>query len=129
MARQDRPHAGLQVAVDDDDARCHVAPPRPRARASCAGAPRDLVSSAEVVEDAVDECGLRNEADHAHLAAAAGTHEGVDLVDAADQLCPAAPEGGAVRSVGYRSSSGASSAEEGSAGAAAFLRLPREALE
>jgi SAM-dependent methyltransferase len=33
-----------------------------------------------MIEDALDESGLRDEADHAHLASAARTHEGVDFV-------------------------------------------------
>jgi len=55
-----------------------------------------------MIEDAVDQGGLCDEADHAHLASAARTHEGVDFVDPADQLCPSAPESGAVRPVRYR---------------------------
>ena len=66
-------------------------------RAEAAG---DLIAPAEVIEDAVDESGLCNEGDHAHLASAARTDEGVDFVDAADQLRPPVPEGGAVGSVG-----------------------------
>jgi hypothetical protein len=55
-----------------------------------------------MIEDALDDVGLGNEADHAHLAAASGTHQGVDLVHPADQLCPTSAEGGAVRFVRYR---------------------------
>lgn len=61
-----------------------------------------LVAPAEVVEDAVDDGGLCNEADHAHFAAAARAGEGVDFVHPTDQLCPAAPVGGAVGSVRCR---------------------------
>ena len=42
---------------------------------------------------------FREAPDHAHLAPAAGTHEGVDFVHPPDQLRPSAPEGGAVGSV------------------------------
>jgi hypothetical protein len=63
---------------------------------------RDPVALSEVIEDAVDEGGPCDEADHAHFAPAARTHERVDFVDPADQLRPSTPEGGAVRPVRYR---------------------------
>jgi hypothetical protein len=49
-----------------------------------------------MIEDALNDLGLGDEADHPHLASAAGTHQGVDLVHPADQLRPPAPEGGMV---------------------------------
>ena len=59
-----------------------------------------------MIEDAHDHGGLGDEADHAHLASAARTHEGVqegvDFVHPADHLHPAAPEGRAVRALRHR---------------------------
>ena len=45
---------------------------------------RGLVAPAEVIEDAVDDGGLCDEADHAHFAAAARAEEGVDFVHPTD---------------------------------------------
>ena len=40
----------------------------------------------EVAVDGVDDVVVEDEGDHLYLAAAAGTQEGVDLVDALDEL-------------------------------------------
>ena len=57
------------------------------------GRARGLLSLSKMTEDAPDHGGLRDEPHDAHVAAAARTHEGVDLVHAADHLRPSAPEG------------------------------------
>ena len=41
-----------------------------------------------MVEDALDGVGLCDEADDAHLAGALGADEGIDLVDAAEEVRP-----------------------------------------
>jgi len=48
----------------------------------------------EVVEDEADDAALGDEGDHAHVAAAAGTDERIDLVDPADEMGPPAAKGG-----------------------------------
>ena len=48
------------------------------------------MSASQVAEDAVDDMWFGDERDYAHLLAAAGTREGIDLEDAAQQLGPTA---------------------------------------
>ena len=45
-----------------------------------------------VPENLSDHFIVFNECNHAHRTRAPGTHQGIDLVDLLDQLCPVAPE-------------------------------------
>ena len=61
----------------------------PASRRSARSLPCGSAAS-QVVEDAVDHRGLGDEGDDAHLVAASGTRERIDLEDAPQQLGPAA---------------------------------------
>lgn len=50
-----------------------------------------------MIEDAADDVGLGDEADHAHGAGASGTEHGIDFVDTAEQICPSLARGRGVR--------------------------------
>ena len=53
------------------------------------GAPLSL----QVLEDAADDGGLSDDADHAHRCGTAATDERINLVDAAEQIGPAFAQG------------------------------------
>jgi len=89
----------------------------------------DLLALPETIQDAPDHGGLGDESHHAHLASAARAHEGVDFVDAADHLRPSALRAARSAPSGVVAPWGASLGQEGSAGAAACLRLARAAFE